>query len=118
MSGGRGGALAMSGMDLILNLLFLCVILIATYQVAKMITGGSMFSRLFMTPGKRRALQERGEVLLARSDLEPEERDQVRGALNALSMRGSVLGEPGASDPISAARRDIETLWKKYQESV
>jgi hypothetical protein len=31
-------------------------------------------------------------------------------------MRGPVLGEPGASDPVSAARRDIETLWKKYEE--
>ena len=106
----------MSGTNLILNVLFLCVILVATYQVARMITGGSMFARLFMTPGKRRALEERGETLLARNDLEPEERDQVRGALNALRMRGSVLGEPGASDPVSAARRDIETLWKKYQE--
>jgi hypothetical protein len=31
-------------------------------------------------------------------------------------MRGSVLGEPGATDPVSAARRDIDTLWTKYQE--
>jgi hypothetical protein len=29
-------------------------------------------------------------------------------------MRGSVLDEPGASDPVSAARRDIDELWKKY----
>lgn len=106
----------MSGTDLVLNLVFLVVILIATYQVARMISGGSMFSRLFMTPGKRRALLERGEMLLARTDLAPDERDLVRGALNALDMRGSVLREPGASDPVSAARQDIDALWKKYQE--
>jgi len=96
------------------NVLFLVVILITTYQVSRMITGGSVFSRLFMTTGKRRALRERAEALLAHGALESEERDRVRGAINALDMRGSVLGEPGASDPIRAARRDIDELWSKY----
>lgn len=107
----------MRGTDLLLNLLFLVVILVSTYQVARLITGGSMFSRLFMTPAKRRALRERAETLLALPSLEREDRDRVNGALNALALKGSVLGEPGASDPVSAARRDIDELWKKYLES-
>jgi hypothetical protein len=104
----------MNTTELVANLLFLVVILIATYQVARLVTGGSLFSRLFMTPAKRRALRERAETLLNHGELESEERDRVRGAINALDMRGSVLGEPGASDPVSAARRDIDELWKKY----